>query len=303
MCCRTNFQFLFQECMGGGNLGLNLCSDNSTAEPLHTLKWYVVYNTESDPECVQECEIGSDCDDWSQYHEELYDSYTECCQFHLWWIEGISCSSLPGEANSNGTEPGPKLFVDFDSGSCIKDCEPGTEGCAEAPPSIKLYDDIESCCELGQSWVDHKYCVSRSYGNYSNGWIVDYSQEICVKDCNPADGLPCANPQGRDPSDKIYDSAKECCERLDWVETSSCLGAAQTVSLGEIQSADTQIAYTLKWYVVYHDTEDPECLQDCASGPDCGGHPEYHDDLYQSFNECCQNHLWWIEDSPCSLLS
>ena len=65
-----------------------------------------------------------------------------------------------------------------------------------------------------------------------------------------------------------------------------------------IAAATTQ-DYSLKWFVTYQPGGDPICGQDCISGPDCIGSATYHDELYESYDECCALHLWWIETSRC----
>lgn len=173
-CCRTNFQFLFRECMGSlSDIALNPCIQETVDD--HTFKWYVIYHQRGNPECVQDCHIGPDCNSWSNYHEELYVSYMECCDKHLWYIEDSRC---PQQAL---VEPG---FTD-------------------------VFTDV----------------------------------------------------------DKV-----------------------------------TQPEHTFDWYVVYHMQGDPECVQDCVPGPDCYGVATLHDELYKSFDECCDLHLWWVTDSPCPLV-
>ena len=165
MCCRVNFQFMFEECMDDLELALNLCPGAIVETPGHTMKWYVVYHPNRDPECVQDCGTGPDCNSWTEYHEELYESYGECCVNHLWWVKNIQCSEQTS---------------------------------AE-------YED----------------------------------------------------------------------------------------------AGETKIEHALEWYVVYHPNQDPECVQDCVSGPYCHRIANFNDEGYTSFDECCSYHLWWLTNSPC----
>ena len=111
----------------------------------------------------------------------IYDTVEACCG-RLNWIDTSTCVSA-SEESSMGLVFN-KFFVDYSSGTCLQNCEPGPFGCAIAPSSVTLYDDIDSCCSLGESWVDYKYCTSRSAGNYSEGWVVDYLDEKCGKLCS-----------------------------------------------------------------------------------------------------------------------
>ena len=104
----------------------------------------------------------------------------EACCGRLGWANLHAC--VAASQNSHApllSEPTNKYFVNYQSGSCLQDCEPGPFGCAQVPPPIVLYDDIDTCCTIGQSWVDYEYCTSRSIDSYSDGWVVDFSNEKC----------------------------------------------------------------------------------------------------------------------------
>ena len=108
---------------------------------------------------------------------ELYDNFHICCERHTWWQD--DCSAYDENGNGGSPKHSNQYFADFDSGSCLKDCEPGPLGCASVPPPIALYETIEACCAMTQNWVDTKYCLSRSNGTYSDGWVVSYDDEKC----------------------------------------------------------------------------------------------------------------------------
>jgi len=262
-CCLANFQFLFRECMGSGSgFGEEGSPLTPCTEPVKMSgKWYVeYYDPELDPVCVQECDGPYPCNGLARSYKEIYETYTDCCDRHLWYVvdscgEGINphvrgdpflakglasagpglssnseVSARPGLSSNSevelssisDSEPSNKFYADYSSGSCMKDCEPGPFGCAIVPPPVVLYDTIELCCAMGQSWIDFGYCTSRSVGDYTNGWVVDYSIEKCVKDCNPDDGPPCARTEHSDGSAPIYASVEECCARLDWIDANIC---------------------------------------------------------------------------------
>ncbi|KAL7532236.1 hypothetical protein ACHAWF_004087 [Thalassiosira exigua] len=164
-CCRSNFMFVFAECMGGSIDSLSPChrpgAGTFEKPPKRSEQWYVVYHTDRDPECVREC-LGPDCNSWEAYQDERYDSYSECCQQHLWYIGDGQCKEQ---------------------------------------------------------------------------------------------SLVAADPEPR------------------W-----------------------------KWYVVYAGSSDPKCVQDCDDGPNCNGAAAYHDELYDTYQVCCANHLWYVEGSGCNML-
>jgi hypothetical protein len=74
------------------------------------------------------------------------------------------------------------------------------------------------------------------------------------------------------------------------------------VTTGDSTELVIESEETMQWYVVYPTTGgDPLCVQDCATGPDCDGGASFHDELYDSYLECCRQHLWWVADSRCPL--
>jgi len=199
------------------------------SEPELTSKWYVEYYTDAKPLCVRECE-GPNCNGRAVNYEELYDTFDECCQMHLWWNTDCMAYDEHGNGTNGLLEPPNTYYADYLSGSCLKDCESGPLGCAIAPPPIALYNTIKECCDFGQSWVDSKYCNSRSNGEYSNGWIISSDYGKCAKDCDPTGGPPCSGSdlQHHKFSDTIFDTPNECCRTLSWIDLDSCVTASQT---------------------------------------------------------------------------
>ena len=51
------------------------------------------------------------------------------------------------------------------------------------------------------------------------------------------------------------------------------------------------------WYVQH--TDPPSCVQECIGTAPCNGRAFHYEWLYSSFNECCEDHLSWIEGSSC----
>ena len=106
----------------------------------------------------------------------IYDTLEKCCD-RLNWIDIDVCTSF-SEGRSRG------FFADPSSGSCLQECDPGASDCASSvPPPLNLYDSIDACCSEGQWWVEYKYCTSRSVGEYSEGWLVDFQNEKCGMSC------------------------------------------------------------------------------------------------------------------------
>jgi hypothetical protein len=59
-----------------------------------------------------------------------------------------------------------------------------------------------------------------------------------------------------------------------------------------------------KWYVLYDiNGNGASCVRECdGTEPSCKGRAENYQELYSTFDQCCKEHLWWMLDSPCSLV-
>ena len=174
--CRNNLtqlfgssllHFSFPECMGdiasANGRSLNPCALQSTFEPI--LKWYVIYPSGQDPVCGQDCTLGPDCLGLSIYEEELYDSYQECCQVHLFWVKNSRChQGLLTEENSSGQGAAfsGKWYVIYSSGEtnpvCGQDCTLGPDCIGSAKYEEELYDSYDDCCEYNLWWVKGSRC-------------------------------------------------------------------------------------------------------------------------------------------------
>ena len=114
----------------------------------------------------------------------IYDTVESCCG-RLNWISTSACVSASETSFAGSlTLPSTQYFADYSSSSCLQDCEPGSFGCAVVPPPVALYDSIDACCSVGMGWVDYRYCTSRSIGNYTDGWVVDFLNEKCSESRN-----------------------------------------------------------------------------------------------------------------------
>ena len=58
-----------------------------------------------------------------------------------------------------------------------------------------------------------------------------------------------------------------------------------------------------RWYVDYDLGRHGEglCVRDCPHGKfnNCGGNAANHDEYFESWNECCEQKLWWVKKSGC----
>ena len=103
----------------------------------------------------------------------MYDTIEQCCGI-LSWVELDACTGT----STNGTSD--KYWAEYTSGSCKKDCPEGEGfGCMPVPPPIRLYGTIDDCCNQGMNWVNTNFCNSRSVGEKTDLWVVDYQSETC----------------------------------------------------------------------------------------------------------------------------
>jgi len=218
--------------VGQSWVNFDYCTSRSVGE--YSNGWVVDYKHEK---CAKDCnpDEGPHCSDpgHNDLSATIFVTPQECCGALLGWVDLDSCVAYSendesGNGGEGSLEPSNKFFADYQSGSCLQECEPGPFGCAIVPPPIALYDTIEACCAVGQSWVNFDYCTSRSVGEYSNGWVVDYKHEKCAKDCNPDEGPHCSDPGHNDLSSAIFPTPKECCGALlGWIDLGSCVAVSK----------------------------------------------------------------------------
>mmetsp|Transcript_36110 Transcript_36110/g.65047 ORF Transcript_36110/g.65047 Transcript_36110/m.65047 type:complete len:812 (-) Transcript_36110:199-2634(-) len=90
-CCYGNFLFVFGECMHGNSIG-EFATLPCSMSPALSEKWYVHFSSDFEKECVKECDIGVDsCNGRAALDTELYETFDECCEFHLQGIENSPC--------------------------------------------------------------------------------------------------------------------------------------------------------------------------------------------------------------------
>ena len=127
----------------------------------------------------------------------------------------------------------------------------------------------------------------------SGKWYVihDNGNSNCVKECDEAEASNCGGKAA--DYKELYESFTQCCQTHTWWEI-DCSAYNDDGNGGVAQ------LYSGKWYVEYT-TADHNCVKECVDpdDADCGGPAEEYQELYDSFEECCKYHLWWIPDSPC----
>ena len=232
----------------------------------------------------------------------MFSSVEECCQERLGWIQSDVCTDLSTSGGGSGDGSGAtgKWYVDSPSGSCVKDCPASSEpGCGgPVPPPIELYDSAETCCSTGQSWVNLDYCSSRSIGNYTGLWVVDYDSETCAQDCDPELGSSCKSTPHNDHSAMMFSSAEECCrERLGWILIDVC------TSQSKIETGDST-AESNPTNLYYIDWAEGRCLKDCPPDQEFGCEPVPPPiALYDSIGQCCDAAGDSVNDEFCATRS
>merc|ERR1719253_755589 len=264
------------------------CTSRSVGNYTHG--WLVDFGQEK---CIKDCDPADGLPCAALEQEDLsapiYDTVDACCG-RFDWIDGGACAASSASTRLAGA-PSHQFFADYASGSCRRDCEPGPFGCAVVPPLVALYDSVDACCSVGMFWVDYKYCTSRSVGNYTHGWLVDFGQEKCIKDCDPADGLPCSALETEDQSAPIYDTVEACCGRLDWIDDGACVSNSERKATASLALPSRQF---------FADYAAGRCRQDCEPGSlECATVPPPMS-LYDSIDACCSVGIWWVDYGYCT---
>merc|ERR1712127_144365 len=137
-------------------------------------------------------------------------------------------------------------------------------------------------------WSSLEYCESRSIGNYTDLWVVDYMHGVCAKDCDPTLGPPCIDHT--DYSLEMFGTAEECCStKLGWTNTAACAAESNTGSSSGVTSG-----------LYYADATSGSCLKDCPEDQEFGCTPVPPPiELYASIEECCDQGLNWVNEGFC----
>jgi len=217
-CCKKHFNWNYMECIGGqpGAYGSLFYPDFEGSNEV--------------------CLTGGDQPKYMNNAPEVWmkTSLEDCCVTYYGWVKQ-SCMEKGGASSGTVTTGGvstatgtSKWYVIHQDKLCVQDCAKGsgTSCGGRAMPSSDLHDTAKICCAEKLGWMNPDFCLSRAvFGSetYTDGWVTDYANNKCVKDCDPAVGSPCANPKHDNESATIYATAKQCCESsLGWLDTGSC---------------------------------------------------------------------------------
>lgn len=289
-----------EECCEQGQswVDFGFCTSRSIGG--YTNGWVVDYMAEK---CVKDCDpsLGPPCSDPEHDDQSapIFTTVRECCDTSLGWVDADAC-----ESTSDNDEPvgefSNQFFVNYPTGSCFKDAEPCPgEGftCEKVPPPVDVYESVEECCKQGQSWVDFGFCTSRSVGGFTNGWVVDYGLQKCIKDCDPAMGPPCGTSVHDDQSAPIFDTALQCCQTsLSWVDIDSCMSVTSTDPGGNQGGSDGSDKF-------FADYDSGSCFQDadpCPEDPVTCAHAPPPVQLYDSIEQCCSQGQSWVNLEFCT---
>lgn len=92
--------------------------------------------------------------------EQMFDDVSTCCANLFGYIDPELCEALTLDTYTG------KIYVDYTSMVCVKDCEGTTKPCGGHPSDVTtdLYGTIEECCDLKLSWLNISSCVDDSNG-------------------------------------------------------------------------------------------------------------------------------------------
>lgn len=212
-CCKNNFAWIKPKFCESKSLGINCYVGSS--------KFY--RGDESGAEvCVRDCDPyisgESSCGGIvKEVYIELHDTVEECCSQEYNYIDSELCVSKSTKRAIS------KFWPDMINGRCLDESVEPT-----ADLSVKLYDTIEDCCTAEILWLTKSECAvaSNSTAAASQGtgkYYIQWYDESCVKDCigdSPCGGLASY-------WNNLYETAKECCARLPWVDGNECITNAE----------------------------------------------------------------------------
>jgi len=158
-----------------------------------------------------------------------------------------------------------------------------------------LYGNLISCCQRYYGW-DVVGCIQRNAeatlvsGTISS--IVDPTDILYFPDWERTD--TCING-GTAPAymkDEanlwMYESLLDCCKAYYGWE-----GGFDSCMSSQGGDPPTRSPISESWYV---DWGNIACVESCEGASPCGGDHEPWDILHGSKLQCCQIHLWWIDD-------
>jgi len=209
----------------------------------------------------------------------LSDSLEKCCEQNY----GGTNKNLCMHADGSGL-----WYVSDALGKCVKDCkEKSGETCGGLVnlASGDLFIDPKDCCETKLSWFFNDFCVADSLSNkcyvgtgrWYRGDIV--GSEVCVRDCDPVDGVT-ASCGGlvEDSYVLLHDSAESCC-------------SAEYAWMNELCVFRSNNTATDKYWP---DETQSRCFKDSEKPAKDLGLP-----LFESAIECCQTYMVWLSEASC----
>ena len=155
-------------------------------------------------------------------------SVEACCAFFFSWSSNCIADSGGDQAQ---TDTYLEFYVNYKDLSCVQSCSKDDDLAVEvgancgglASSWLQTYKSAEECCKNKFNWLNQEKCIAKSTGTESkeyegtNGWYVNVEWDACVQDCHVDNGDDCDGPPdwyGK----ALYDTKKECCETLFWVE-------------------------------------------------------------------------------------
>jgi len=156
----------------------------------------------------------------------IKDSLKACCDFYYGW--NSNCVAEGGGSPAQ-TDSYLEFYANYPNLSCHQSCPKDEDLVVEANCGgmaslwMPTYKSAKECCKNNFNWVNQEKCIAKSTGTESkeyegtNGWYINVEWDACVQDCHVDNGDDCDGPP--DWYGKVlYDSKKECCESLFWVE-------------------------------------------------------------------------------------
>jgi len=209
----------------------------------------------------------------------LSDSLEECCsRFYSGWNFN-KCMNPSGSG---------LWYVDHDNGKCVTDCDEssgGTCGGYADLVSNNLYISTRGCCEAELFYRNIEFCEADSlFSECYEGSGLFYrgdngGKEVCVKDCDQANGDATCGGIVEDAYIVLYETAEACCSaEYNWIDVELC--AARTTKT------------SLRKY--WPDKGNSKCVEGLEMPSS-----QLNVQIFGTLEECCASGIFWLSKDAC----
>jgi hypothetical protein len=207
-CCDKYFGYAYNECMGISAVAVG---------------WYPAWaHSDNEAKCLNDNHVPNymrqDEGTW------ILDDVASCCERYYDYSFDECITASGGSSIAPVYKFYPAWAINEYDAKCIN----GTDapGYMKKSPNLWLFDDASSCCKRYYEYAGSQ-CLVDSGGTSSsvatNKWYVDYSNDVCVKDCDDSNDAQCGGLAELWQRSEMFVDSDSCCKKkLHWVKRSEC---------------------------------------------------------------------------------